>query len=441
MNLPVNFYFSHTNFWNIISRYMVIILTFISLNINLIYSQTSEVNYNESEVPPYSLPSILKSQGGIEINNVSDWEEFRRPEILNSFINHVYGKVPGEIDTMLVNIVEQGTYLNGDANRMQVTLTFVKDDKEHSADLLIYLPSNKEKSPVFFGYNFQGNHSIVSDKEVFITKSWVPVNKEIGVETNIAVEQSRGTMSRRWPLEMIIKEGYGVVTIYRGDIDPDKDDFSDGVHPLFYHKGQQKPQLDEWGTIAAWSWGLSQVMNYLETVDKIDSKKVIVVGHSRLGKVSLWSAAIDKRFAATISNDSGAMGAALSRRNFGETVEVINTSFPHWFSGSFKKYSKKEYILPIDQHMLISLIAPRPVYVASATEDLWADPRGEFLSAKEASVVYNLYDIQGLSSTQMPQPDSPIIGNVGYHLRTGKHDIIKYDWEQYIKFAKHNNIE
>jgi hypothetical protein len=424
-----------------IIRYMVIVLTFISLKINLIYSQISEVNYDESKVSPYSLPSILKSQGGIEINNVSDWEEFRRPEILNSFIDNVYGKVPGEIDTMLVEIVEQGSYLNGAANRMQVTLTFLKDHKEHCADLLIYLPSNKEKSPIFLGYNFQGNHSIVSDEEVSITKSWVEVNHSIGVEANSAVEQSRGSMCRRWPLEMIIKEGYGVATLYRGDIDPDKDDFSDGVHPLFYHKDQQRPQLDEWGTIAAWSWGLSQVMNYLETVDKIDSKKVIVVGHSRLGKVSLWTAAIDKRFAAAISNNSGAMGAALSRRNFGETVEVINTNFPHWFSCNFKKYSKKEYIMPIDQHMLISLIAPRPVYVASATEDLWADPRGEFLSAKEASVVYNLYDIQGLSSTRMPQPDTPIIGNVGYHLRTGIHDIIKYDWEQYIKFAKYNNID
>ena len=441
MNIPANSYFRHTNFWHIIYRYMVMTLTLISLNIYPIHSQVSEVNYDESKVSPYSLPSILRSQGGIEIHNVSDWEEFRRPEIINSFVEHVYGRVPGEIDTMLINITEQGTYLNGAANRMQVTLTFVKDDKKHSADLLIYLPSNKEKAPIFLGYNFQGNHSIVSDEEVFITKSWVPINQSIGVETNIAVEHSRGKMSRRWPLEMIINEGYGIATLYRGDIDPDKDDFSDGVHPLFYHKNQQRPHKDEWGTIAAWSWGLSQVMNYLETVDKIDSEKVIVMGHSRLGKVSLWAAAIDKRFAASISNNSGAMGAALSRRNFGETVEVINTSFPNWFSGSFKKYTKKEYIMPIDQHMLISLIAPRPVYVASATEDLWADPLGEFLSAKEASVVYNLYDIQGLSSTQMPQPDSPIIGTVGYHLRTGKHDIIKYDWEQYIRFAKYNNIK
>ena len=425
---------------NILKSLLILTIVF-SLNINAIYSQKKDTNYDESQVPHYSLPSILTSQSGNVINNISDWEEFRRPEILNSFISHVYGKVPGEIDTMLVDVTEQGKYLNGTADRIQVTLTFIKDKKKHSADLLIYLPSNKLKSPIFLGYNFQGNHTIANDKEIFITKSWVPVNKPIGVETNVAVEQSRGSMSRRWPLETIINAGYGVATLYRGDIDPDKDDFSDGVHQLFYGKDQKKPFPDEWGTIAAWSWGLSRVMDYLETFDKVDNEKVIVVGHSRLGKVSLWAAAIDNRFAASISNNSGAMGAALSRRKFGETVEVINTSFPHWFSGDFKKYSKKEYIMPVDQHMLISLIAPRPVYVASATEDLWADPRGEFLSAKEASVVYNLYGVPGLSSTQMPQPETPIIGEVSYHLRTGKHDIIQYDWEQYIKFAKYNKIE
>ena len=423
------------------NKFSVIFMTIIVLNINMTYSQRKDTNYDESKVLPYSLPSILTSQSGFNINNVADWEEFRRPEIINSFTSHVYGRVPGEIDTMLVEVTEQGTYLNGGANRMQVKLTFVKGEKEHKANLLLYLPSDRDKSPVFLGYNFQGNHAIADDEEVFITDSWVPVNKEIGVETNVAVKASRGTMSRRWPLEMIIEAGYGVATLYRGDIDPDKDDFSDGVHQLFYHKDQQKPHSDEWATIAAWSWGLSRVMDYLETVDKIDNEKVIVVGHSRLGKASLWSAATDKRFAASISNNSGAMGAALSRRKFGETVEVINTSFPHWFRGDFKKYSNKEYILPIDQHMLISLIAPRPVYVASATEDLWADPRGEFLSAKEASEVYNLYGIPGLSAIDMPQPEAPVIGEVSYHLRSGKHDIIQYDWEHYIKFAKYNNIE
>lgn len=424
-----------------IRKITLLILTFVLLGISLLYSQSNSVNYDELKAGPYSLPSILTSQSGVNINNVQDWEEFRKPEIISSFTSHVYGRVPGVLDSMLVNITEQnGAYLNGRAKRKQVTLTFVKNGKELSIDLLIYLPKSTKKVPVFLGYNFQGNHTITDDKNIFITKSWVQVNSEIGIESNIADERSRGTMKSRWDVEKIIEAGYGLVTLYRGDIDPDKDDFSDGIHHIFYTKGQNRPDKDEWGTIAAWSWGLSRVMDFLYADQDIDSEKVIVFGHSRLGKASLWAAATDSRFAACISNNSGAMGAALSKRDFGETVEAINRSFPYWFCDDFKRYSNKEYMLPVDQHMLISLIAPRPVYVASATEDLWADPKGEFLSAKEASVVYNLYEIPGLSSSKMPEADSPIIGKVGYHLRTGIHDVTSYDWEQYIKFAKYNNF-
>ena len=416
------------------------LITFIFINTFIAFSQQWNVNYDESKVGPYSLPSILTSQSGVVINNVNDWEEFRRPEILYTFTNHVYGNIPGILDSMTVRLTEQGDCLNSLAKRKQVTLTFIKNGKELSTDLLIYLPKSVKKAPVFLGYNFQGNHTVANDKNIFITKSWVPLNEALGVTSNAASEESRGEMSRRWSVEKIIEAGYGLVTLYRGDIDPDKDDFSDGIHQLFYTRDQEKPEQDEWGTIAAWSWGLSRVMDYIETDEDIDHEKVIVFGHSRLGKASLWAAATDKRFAGCISNNSGAMGAALSRRNFGETVEVINTAFPHWFCGNIKKYSNKEYIMPVDQHMLISLTAPRPVYVTSATEDLWADPIGEFLSAKEASVVYNLYSIPGLSSTIMPKPDSPVIGEVSYHLRTGIHDVTDYDWEQYIKFAKYNNF-
>lgn len=421
-------------------RLITLLLTIFALSLSTSYSQDKKVNYEEDKVIPYSLPSILTSQSGVVINNVNDWEEFRRPEILYTFTNHVYGNIPGILDSMTVRLTEQGDCLNSLAKRKQVTLTFIKNGKELSTDLLIYLPKSVKKAPVFLGYNFQGNHTVANDKNIFITKSWVPLNEALGVTSNAASEESRGEMSRRWSVEKIIEAGYGLVTLYRGDIDPDKDNFSDGIHQLFYTRDQEKPEQDEWGTIAAWSWGLSRVMDYIETDEDIDHEKVIVFGHSRLGKASLWAAATDKRFAGCISNNSGAMGAALSRRNFGETVEVINTAFPHWFCGNFKKYSNKEYIMPVDQHMLISLTAPRPVYVTSATEDLWADPIGEFLSAKEASVVYNLYSIPGLSSTIMPKPDSPVIGEVSYHLRTGIHDVTDYDWEQYIKFAKYNNF-
>ncbi|MCW0484692.1 hypothetical protein [Gaoshiqia sediminis] len=400
-------------------------------------AQRQATIYDEENVPEYQLPPLLKSQNGRNIKKVKQWEKIRRPELLRLFSQEVYGKIPGEIPAPEIIIHEtNGSAFYGKAVRKQVELVFSMNDRELPVNILMYLPAATPKAPVFLGYNFLGNHSVADDPNIRLTESWVYDHPSLGIVHNQVTEQSRGVSAENWPIEMILDAGFGLVTVYYGDVDPDRDNFSDGIHPFHYKAGQEKPRPDEWGSMAAWAWGLSRVMDYLEADELVNAQEVILLGHSRLGKAALWAAASDPRFAMCISNNSGCMGAALSRRRFGETVAVVNSNFPHWFCGNFKKYSGYEDELPVDQHMLLALIAPRPLYVASATEDQWADPLGEFLSAKQASEVYQLFGVEGLTTDSFPAPDQPVFGRVSYHIRTGKHDITPFDWEQYLKFAQ-----
>ena len=402
----------------------------------------TEPNYDEDKVPEFVLPDPLLTFGGKEIKTIEAWENERRPELLDFFTQHVYGKVPSELAISSFKIVEQSdNAINGKAKRKQVELSFKKNEKELSFNILLYLPKNVEKAPVFIGYNFYGNHTVGSDSNILISDAWARNNASFGITENKLDEQSRGVQTRRWPIEKIIDSGFGLATIYYGEIDPDKNDMTDGIHSLFYSKDQQAPAQNEWGSIAAWSWGLSRAMDYLEEDMDVDASKVILFGHSRLGKTSLWAGATDQRFAAVISNNSGCGGAALSKRRFGETIWRINNNFPHWFCDNFNRFSNNEDLLPVDQHELLALIAPRPVYVASAKEDEWADPYGEFLSTYYASPVYQLYNKSGVISNEMPPVNEPIQNSVAYHIRTGKHDVTDYDWEQYIKWAKEQLFE
>ena len=396
-------------------------------------------NYDETKVPEFDLPDPLKLLSGKPVKTVRQWKQKRRPEILRLFQDHVYGKAPGRPSKMVFRTVESSQKaLGGKAIRKQVRVLFDGTDKGPQMDLLIYLPVKARAAvPVFVGLNFNGNHAIHNDPAIHLARSWHRDNAGQGYVNNRATEKSRGLSASRWSVERCLASGFGVATIYCGDIDPDyHDEFKNGVHPLSYKDGQTAPAANQWGTIAAWAWGLGRAVDYFEIDKRIDQKRVILLGHSRLGKTALWAGARDRRFAIVISNNSGCGGAALSRRRFGETVWRINNSFPHWFCGNFKKFDNKENQLPVDQHMLVALIAPRPVYIASATGDRWADPRGEFLSALHAEPVYKLLGTEGLGTDKMPKADAPVHGRIGYHLRTGSHDVTDYDWKQYIAFAR-----
>ncbi len=408
------------------------------LNYGFSCAQAPPANYDETAVPPYSLPDPLISAGGKAVTSVKDWERRQRPYILKLFTDHVYGQIPAKPAGMHFRLTEtDSAALNGKAIRKQVTIYFAEGENAPSMDVLLYLPKTNKPAAVFAGLNFNGNHTIAADKAIKPARHLK--KKDQQMTDSEAIESSRGASASRWPLEEIIDRGYGIATAHYYDLEPDdKEGWKQGIRTTMSEALHIAP--DAWSAIGAWSWGLSRIQDYLEYDAAVDAKRTILIGHSRLGKTALWAGANDQRFSMVISNNSGEGGAALSRRIFGETIRNLNTNFPHWFIARYKSYNDHPEMLPVDQHMLLALIAPRPLYVASAQDDKWADPKGEFLSAKNASPVYALYKLQGLNANEMPGVNTPVGATIRYHIRTGKHDVTRYDWQQYIKFAEANTV-
>lgn len=391
-------------------------------------------NYDEAKIPPYTLPDILTGVDNKKITSAAQWEA-NRPALLQLFAENVYGVTPVIKSRKKFKVIETNNdALGGKAIRKQILITF--DDFPHlkGINILLYIPKHVRKPPVFVGLNFEGNHSLGNDPDVLITQNWmIDFQKNPAyVDDNRATLESRGkAIVESWPAETIISKGFAMATAYYGDIEPDyAEGWKTGLRGAL-----NTPDETQWSAMGAWAWQLSRILDYLETDNDVNSKKAIVIGHSRLGKAAFWAAAQDQRFAAFISNESGEGGAALKRRWYGETHEIINKNFPHWFSGKYKTYAGNINSLPIDQHQLFGLLAPRPVYVSSAEGDQWADPNGEFLSLKNAQPVFAFYGKEGLGVEVQPPVDYPVGGHLRYHYRSGKHQMNAYDWEQYLKFA------
>ncbi len=366
-------------------------------------------NFEESKVPAYTLPDLLADEGKT-VRTPEAWQA-RRNEILEQFRANVYGRSPQRPERLNYQVLEENARaMEGAATLKRVAILSTQAAREHRFELTLFLP-NAHQAPV----------------PVFLLLNNRPVSN---------TDPTRREQSDFWPAEQVIARGYGIAAIQTNDLAPDdKDRFRDGVIRLFENDAAAGPS-PTWAALAAWAWGARRVMDYFETDPRVDAKHIAIVGHSRGGKAALWAGAEDQRFSLVVSNESGEGGAALTRRQFGETLARITETFPHWFVKSYASFAGRVDALPVDQHMLIALMAPRAVYVASADEDLWSDPRGEFLSLAQASPVFALWGDQPMAADDMPALNQPrIVGRRGYHVRRGGHNLTRYDWQSFMDFS------
>lgn len=394
-----------------------------------------EVNYDEASMPQYILPEVLLCQDGTEVKTVVEWETKRRPELLKLFQDVMYGELPPLPDQVSYEVLSAPEKVFGSlAYRRETRIAFkMKNGRSHAVDVLLYTPADTERSPVFVGLTFGGNHVVSRDPRIHMTG--------LAGDRGPGFMRERGVQERRFPLETILRRGYAIAVASYHDIFPDYEDgWQNSIYKLFFTDAELLTRPKGYSSIGAWAWGLSRILDYLLTVPEIDGEKAAVYGHSRLGKTSLWAAVTDSRFKLACVNDSGCGGAALSRRLYGETLFSMyhkNSVGRWWFTDSLLKKCGSPQELPLDQHELIALVAPRAIAVHSATEDQWADPKGEYLAAYYAGKVYRLYGLEPLASVIPPEPEKPVGTDISYFLRSGKHDLLIADWEHYMDVADH----
>jgi hypothetical protein len=395
------------------------------------FSAGFPVNYEEDSVGTYSLPELLLLQNGKKVTDSITWTKKRRPEILRLFEENQFGKMPPKPAEMSFNVFDKGTpAFNGKAIRKQVTVYFTKDHSAYKMNLLIYLPANAVKpAPLFLLVNFTANSGAVSDSGVISGDIWSRDGKK--------VPAPRNSPFGRLPVEKFISQGIGIATVYYGDIEPDfKAGIQYGIRSHYLKPGKIKPAPDEWGAISAWAWGLSRAMDYFETDKQIDSRRVVLQGTSRLGKTVLWTGAYDSRFRMVIASCSGEGGAAISRRNYGENLLHLTdtTRYFYQFAANYHSFASQPYRLPVDAHMLLALMAPRPVLLQTGDSDYWSDPKGEFLAASAAEPVYNLFGKMGPGTVWPDAGDKSRLNTLGYYMHKGGHGMVPDDWDIFIEY-------
>ncbi|HEX4949007.1 MAG TPA: acetylxylan esterase [Blastocatellia bacterium] len=391
------------------------------------------VNYDEAKVVNYTLPDPLLLANGKPVRDAKTWMQKRRPEIVRLFEENQFGRSPGKPAGMTFDVFDKGTpAFDGKAIRRQITIYFSPNKNGPKMDLLVYLPANATKSvPLLLNMSFVANSTAVNDPGVKPGEVWSREKKR--------VPAPKPSGFGRLNVLPFLEAGFGVATFYYGDIDPDfLGGVPYGVRALYLKPGQTEPAPNKWGAIAAWAWGASRALDYLETDKGVDAKRVAITGISRLGKTVLWAGARDPRFAMVIASCSGEGGAAISRRNYGETIKHLTeaTRYPYQFAAHYAKYGDRVNEFPVDAHMLVSLLAPRPVLLQTGDTDGWSDPKGEFLAAVAADSVFKLLGKEGLGTTNMPAAGQTIFHTLGYVMHAGGHGTIPSDWDLFLQFMK-----
>ena len=409
---------------------LALVVVFAFVGVAVVHAEFPDVSKLPSRP---DLPDPLVMLDGDRVTTKEQWVEKRRPELKALFQHYMYGFMPAAPDKVEAKVErEDAKAFDGKATLKEVTLSFGPPGTP-PIHLLLVVPNNRKgPTPVFLGMNFNGNHTLVSDPAVRLPTAWVPASP--GAKDNRATDAGRGTQIDVWALEQSIDRGYAVASFYCGDVDPDRPDARQGVQPHLRKKGEE-PGPHDWGTIAAWAWGLQRAVDYLRTNKDIDKDHIAVVGHSRLGKAAIVAGAFDERIALVIPLQAGCGGTSPSRGKVGESVKVINQHFPHWFDATFKEFNDQPERLPFDQNCLAALVAPRPLLYCCAVEDTWANPKGQFEMLQSADAVYRLLKAGGLETKEMPEVGRLSDGTLGYYIRPGKHSMTKGDWKVFLDYA------